>query len=325
MNERNHNVEGFRGLLMVWIILFHYTFRYCELYNKSVPILFDNGGSVGVAMFFVISGYYLSHSLLELNSGWKNVIRYSINKYWRLYPAYLISVVLIFIFTNFIIETSIRTVNIKTFLINCLFIYHPKYSYVDGAHWFIASLIKMQIVLGFILLFKKHRCQILLFCSLIFLIFAVITVNFPNIIFTRFNSTVRFVDFVELFLGINLYMLVHFKEKLYCLVVILLCAFIAINTHFGLFVLYFVLFMILISPANIITIAINKVHVFDNIVLVTIGKISFTWYLIHQNIGYAIINNSSNYMVGVLMSLVITFIIAAAINSLVVKLPKRII
>ena len=325
---KNYNVEGLRGLLMIWIILFHYTTRYSGLYNETVPVSFNNGGKVGVAMFFVISGYFLSHSLLESSYGLKNVTKFVVNKYWRLYPAYLISVVLIYTVTSFFCvgEDAIRTVDVKTFLINCLFVYHPKVEFVDGAHWFIASLVKMQIALGFLLLFKKNRRHIILLLTIIILIAVAINMYFPNTQFVKLDSIIKFIDFAELFLGIALYISLRFKDWIFCALAFLLCLYVATSTHILLFMVYIILFIILILPQNRIKKYIINTHFFDNHVILYLGRISFTWYLIHQNIGYTIINScNGNYILGVILAFVVTFGMAVGINILVEKIPKRIV
>lgn len=57
-NNRNLNVEFLRGILMVWIVLYHFTTRYSQLFGVKYPITFDYGGTIGVAIFFILSGYF---------------------------------------------------------------------------------------------------------------------------------------------------------------------------------------------------------------------------------------------------------------------------
>ena len=72
---------------MLWIVLFHYTYRITELYpNVSFPFQFNNGGQVGVLFFFVISGFFLGKSLLNSEQlSLKKVCGVIVNKYWRLW------------------------------------------------------------------------------------------------------------------------------------------------------------------------------------------------------------------------------------------------
>ena len=54
---------------MIWIVLYHYTFVYNQLVmGKTVAFtpVFNNGGAVGVELFFVMSGFFLVGPLTNL-------------------------------------------------------------------------------------------------------------------------------------------------------------------------------------------------------------------------------------------------------------------
>lgn len=155
MKERNLNIEALRGVLMIWIVLFHYTTRFKELFGySSFPYKFEYGGVIGVTFFFILSGYLFYGGVLKMEkSSLITMTKFCLNKYWRLYPAYLISIILIFSIYQFV-DLPGRECSLKTFLVNSIFIFHPGFSYVDSAHWFIAVLIKMQILSAIFLLFK---------------------------------------------------------------------------------------------------------------------------------------------------------------------------
>lgn len=62
---RNIAIEGMRGYLILFIVLYHYTHRY--LFYGNEPFCWETGFSVGknlgVAGFFVISGFLMLKSL----------------------------------------------------------------------------------------------------------------------------------------------------------------------------------------------------------------------------------------------------------------------
>ena len=67
--NKNYAIEGLRGILMIWIVLYHYTFVYNQLVmGKTVAFtpVFNNGGAVGVELFFVMSGFFLVEPLTNL-------------------------------------------------------------------------------------------------------------------------------------------------------------------------------------------------------------------------------------------------------------------
>ena len=97
---RNLSIQGLRGYLMIWIVLFHYTTRYPILYpsaNMEMPIRFENGGEVGIVIFFAMSGFFLAKGLLGLDSSNKKLLEFCMHKYLRLWFPYVVSTILIFI------------------------------------------------------------------------------------------------------------------------------------------------------------------------------------------------------------------------------------
>ena len=63
---KNKGVEIFRGLLMIWIVLYHYTCQYIHVSgNHEIHYFFTfpNGGVYGVFCFFVLSGFYAAQKI----------------------------------------------------------------------------------------------------------------------------------------------------------------------------------------------------------------------------------------------------------------------
>lgn len=65
--SRNILIDLLRIILLAWIVLFHYTVHYNKVYGVDLPFrfTFENGGTVGVAIFFIISGFFAATSLLR--------------------------------------------------------------------------------------------------------------------------------------------------------------------------------------------------------------------------------------------------------------------
>lgn len=325
--KKNLLIEGFRGVLILWIILFHYTTRFGELFGKTINCGFPNGGEVGVTMFFILSGCFFARSVLdEKRYGLKEFVYFSINKYWRLYPAYLLSVILIYFITAYLGGLENREVDVETFLINLFLIYHPSIDYVDGAHWFIAALIKIQIICATLLLVRKRR-------NLILNIFAMITISiilFLKIVPCFFLNNILRVLFdsslISFLCGMLFYIALNEREKKYWIFPIILGGALSIKIHLFLLPLYLGIFMILYSK-NKYVLLFEKIHLFNSNIFLFIGSISFLWYLIHQNIGYALmlkIYPISEFL-AVLLALITTFLIAVLINYCVSRIPQKIL
>ncbi len=82
------SLDGFRGFSILIVLIAHLDYTYK---NKVVFFLFE-GGNLGVAFFFVISGFLITTLLLKerLNTGRISLRRFYIRRFLRIFPvAYL--------------------------------------------------------------------------------------------------------------------------------------------------------------------------------------------------------------------------------------------
>lgn len=303
---------------MIWIILFHYTTRYSQLFSEEVPFSFNNGGEIGVAVFFVISGFFLGKPLLsnELQGG-QSALRFVINKYWRLYPAYAIAVVLIYTIISFI-GLPVREVGWKDFAVNLLFIYHPGFDYVDGAHWFISDLIKIQIFLSCLLVFSVEKRKLILYIMAILAISVLYIDAFSsNELLHKTCTFFSVKSFLNVVCGLLISIAKEKKEFCWAIISILLLSFLFHATL--LFFIITLTFTMLVRKTEC------ESRLLNNKLIIRIGRISFYWYLVHQNIGYAIIHSSEDYLVGVVTAIISTFILANILRVIVDKVPKKLL
>lgn len=310
---------------MVWIVIFHYTSRYNELFKETYPLEFENGGIIGVTFFFIISGYFFYSGILK-NKTYNliDVGKFCINKYWRLYPAYLLSITLIFLVYQFVDLTG-RECSLKDFLVNSFFIYHPYSSYVDSAHWFISHLIKFQFLSSLFLLIRPsiRRDFILLFELFIFCL--LICSSFLDNPFVQKLINIFSPDcFLKFLVGYNFYMIVSHpwkKQIPHLLLGLLIIGYYSLTIHW---------FFILTYAAITFLILQNKYipNCSNNNPLVIVGQYSFAWYLIHQNIGFVIINKLNDWglshELGLLIPMAITFGMAIIIQEMTNILPPKI-
>lgn len=189
---RNNWVEGLRALLILYIAYHHFTCRYTDFYPEvSFSYSSEVGGMVGNFMFMMISGYFLSKTLLK-GFGTKDLGKYCANRWWRFFPAIVVCTTITFLVVT-ISPIEERMVSFQQFLLNFLII-HPGVPYVDGSHWFVADLLQMQILLGILLLIKnvnnRVKCIVaLLFISLVlYLIFDLPQTRIDNILYHLTNS-----------------------------------------------------------------------------------------------------------------------------------------
>lgn len=161
---RNRQIDGLRGVTIFLIVIFHLFCRYREIYCGYTIWYIKWMGNFGNSIFLLISSYFLIGTLGEKI----NLIKFWIKKIFRLWPCYMVAITLTMIFThNF--QLPQRTSTWKEYLLNVGFVNgFVGCAYVDGAHWYITTLIGAIIVVGFIKYFQIDRyvCTYLVWLSL---------------------------------------------------------------------------------------------------------------------------------------------------------------
>ena len=119
---------------------FSFFCRFQQIYmdgKMGLPFPINNFGVIGVAVFLLISGYYFQKS----DGGF----RFFLKRIKKLYPMYIISITLIFLVTH-IFNLPQRTVTAKDYFLNYLFLGNIRgIEYVDGAHWYLRTILFVVI------------------------------------------------------------------------------------------------------------------------------------------------------------------------------------
>lgn len=147
---RNGFVDLFRFILILWIILFHFTFGYNGAYRDIAPInfspVFKIGGPVGTTIFFILAGWYMGHYIEKGSfNSIGDYLRYCIRRYWRFWPAYFCAILIVYPFLLLFPLPGYEN-GFGKFIVNAILIFHPGIGYVDGAHWFLSALLITQLV-----------------------------------------------------------------------------------------------------------------------------------------------------------------------------------
>jgi peptidoglycan/LPS O-acetylase OafA/YrhL len=92
-------VDALRGIASLWVVLFHAPLEgRLDLLTSILPhwlvaVVF-NWGSLGVAIFFVLSGFAIAHSLREARIDLAYFGRFSLRRFVRITPPYYVSIVI---------------------------------------------------------------------------------------------------------------------------------------------------------------------------------------------------------------------------------------
>lgn len=311
---------------MLWIVLFHFTTRFAELFpNIDIPIQFENGGKVGVLFFFVISGFLLGKSLFESNQlPLNSVLKVIINKYWRLWSFYVFAVVIIYTVLC-IFHLPGRTASVKEFLINLFLIYHPKIGYVDSAHWFIANLVVVQTILClFIMLRREIRNNFIITYEVILIVILFANSFLHDSISSKLMWLLCVESSLKVLLGYNLSKLMVGGGKLSIDINVFVTFLLIVYYSFTISLLWVPIYTLILITALFISKPLNLLYS-----VAILGDYSFSWYLVHQNIGFIIIlglyNNGVSIEYSLIIAILTTFCLACILQFVANKLPRKII
>ena len=304
--KRNILVDLIRFSLCCCIMLFHYLYKYGEIYETAMffPI---NDVTFAVSIFFVISGFYLSY---------RGFVATGKSKIISIYLPYVFSLILIFLFlfifqrlNGLSIGDLAGNVLIVPLLIN-------KVNYVDGAHWYMVVLLMFcafyLVINLFSSLFKRKRECVSLVCFLLVFIisfsFSFTTSN--QIIFrllrTLFNSNFIFICF-------GFFLKLFFEKKSKSSFVICILSFCCLCVFFVLKIDRVGLFLFLLCLSLFIYAVFKKTENKHSFFVALLGESSFFIYLLHQKIGYVFIeffeNNYHSRFLGTVLSVCFSIVI----------------
>ncbi|KOS05526.1 hypothetical protein AM493_05380 [Flavobacterium akiainvivens] len=323
--KRLYEIDIFRFIAALSVLLFHYTFRGAALQDYSGPSFPEMGnifryGYLGVDFFFLISGFVIVLSIKK-----PSLAAFLKSRVVRLYPAYWFCLTVTFIVLA-LWGKSILAVTFPQYLVNLtMFQRFVGVDHIDWVYWTLMVEIKFYILIA-IFIVANYRKKI----DLNYLIYGWLALScLPHIIdFTTLLplKAIYFIfalDYSPYFIAGMLFFKIFTEgQKAYYLAGVLLCLLLsALNaatyagelsayykTHFSATVTTSVIAVCYIILYLIST---KKLEFLNKPVMLKIGVLTYPLYLIHQNIGYVIFNNFGGQVNKyVLLSITTVFMIA---------------
>ena len=298
--QRIFFLDGFRGLAITLVILFHAFSRwadylpYGDTYGRFPIFAF---GWTGVYLFFLISGFVILMTLEKCDS-FGDFLR---RRWLRLFPAMLMATVFIFICSNVLTAPPRGIPNLRDSLPGLLFIepiwfekiFSVPFRALDGTFWTLFAEVQFYLVFGGMYFCFKKRIAIalivLLYCiSMVFswMDRAQIGGDSAHVFHTLFLR-IGAGNFGWFSAGALMYLYAKEKRFFYFSLSLLLAFFSSVST--GMFSSSFDFFMstaycFLIFVVFALPFLVPLVQrLFENSVLVYLGYVSYPLYLIHQN------------------------------------------
>ncbi len=303
--QRLLELDALRGLAALSVVFYHYFFRYDQLYGHAgLSVDWTYYGKFGVQLFFMVSGFVIFWTLNKI----ERPLDFVASRFSRLYPAYWAAVLFTFSFV-YIFGLSGREVSPGHAMSNLL-MFHEIFGipHVDGVYWTLTVelIFYFWIFLIYLTSNLERVEEIFSVVILASVLHSMGVILIPSVLFRAL-----IMDALPLFMaGICFYKLANGYDgaiKTMCALFFSLLSTVAIYSfdHFILFSGFYLVFYMAIS---------GRIKVLALKPLVFLGSISYSLYLLHQNIGYVIINVSYELgfhpLLGICFSLLIVIILS---------------
>jgi len=310
--KRLKELDILRGFASLNVVVYHYTSRYRDIFHHEYPEKYDwYFGHVGLELFFMISGFVIYMTLQKVNS----VQEFSFKRLTRLYPAYWICIIITLLISSFWKMPRSEELTNFQILMNFTMIQGVfEIPNLDGAYWSLVPELFFYTLMGVI--FYLGWLKNIRLIAVIWLIWILLNkLEVLNI--GEYFLNLRYGMF--LLAGILFYKIKFNKGNLIDHLLIIICLFTAIWVNQMPYNIYAYPFLFFLFYLFIY----GKLKVLNLAPFLFLGYISYPLYLLHQNIGYAMINTFKIYLgndfLAILLTLSIMFFFAWIVKKFLEK------
>lgn len=313
-------IDALRGIAAIAVMLFHYTTRIAELYPMGEDAVFDfRHGHFGVNLFFIISGYVIFMTLHRT----RQPMDFVVSRFSRLFPAYWFAVGLTFLVTYWLGLPG-KEVTIAEAVANLIMIHgFFRIPHVDGVYWTLE--VELLFYAGMFALYRlgwlKH-----IHLALWSLLAVRLAYHFAAILGgVELSWTVsRFLILAQIpwfAIGVGIYLLLHPRESADSNRSILLVAgsLLTLATTASIAIALLTGLMAIVVYAA----AAQKLPWLGNSVMVWLGAISYTLYLLHENIGWSVLLRLRDWGVPRDLGIVLAIVLSLTLATLATKWVER--
>ncbi len=317
--QRLTALDGIRGIAAISVVIFHYTYYYDTLYGHPFsPWTVTAHGKYGVQLFFMLSGFVIFWSLTRLSSPF----RFVWTRFIRLYPTYWVAMTMTFT-TVSLVGLPGREVSLTSFFQNLHMLQcYLGGTYVDGVYWSLNIELAFYFFL-FLLFCLKQLHHIEKWFIPWICIATYIHRQYPlSELDTRlvYFFIIRFIEFFGA--GIALFR-IREKQGGFWPYALLGTAFISGTMksppHIALG------FMVATGCFHLAVT--GRLPILSTRIPLFLGRISYSLYLIHQNIGFCMMNILYQHQIPAWITLPLTFttalLLAEGLNRFVEKPSQR--
>jgi len=279
-NQRLLELDALRGIAALAVVFYHYFYRYNKIYgHENVPVEWISKGHLGVNLFFMVSGFVIFWTLVRIEKPFDFIV----SRFSRLYPVYWAAIFLTFSVVA-IFGLPGREVSLPNAIANVLmFQEYLRIPHVDRVYWTLTVELTFYFWI-FLLYLGGQLKKIEWVCMLLLLVSILYSAKLLSIHIAIYKIFLL-KDLPFFAAGICIFNIVNYGiNKLSAatlFIALMATAFIYSLTHLVIFTFFFGIFYLAVS---------GNLKLLSAKPLVFLGSVSYSLYLIHQNIGYVVIN-----------------------------------
>lgn len=281
--QRLSQIDALRGIAAIAVVLFHFTTKFDELYgHAAAPLLSVPWGHLGVNLFFMISGFVIFMTLART----RTATDFLVSRFSRLYPAYWAAVGLTFAVV-LLLGLPGKQVSASAAALNLL-MFHGLFRVpnVDGVYWtlLVELIFYAWSLLAFQLGLLKHIHRILWLALALRLSYFIALEGF-DLKFSWTLSELLILPYIAWFAcGIMVYRLTHGSDARRADLAVIAGAVLLIGV-----VGSWTLAALALAFTGVLYLAASgRLPLLHFAGLIWLGEISYTLYLLHENIGWAL-------------------------------------
>jgi len=284
---RIKELDAFRGIAATAVMIYHFTTIYERCYTNDSAIFSMDYGWLGVPFFFILSGFVITLTVEKC----KSAKEFLLKRFLRLYPTYWIcltvTLLVVYLSKLYLKYDTFDKSTLEILMNYTMFHRYFNFDNVDGSYWSLLPELLFYLIMAFLLWLGKHKQlvwynTVLILTGILhyfvplpiigktlaihYILLFMIGINFFKIYTNTSRGLNHFLIIINLLVGVFLYKIEHPMHT---------ALFLAIS--FSIIIGAFYLFVY------------KKLTVFGKIKpLVYLGTISYALYLVHQNVGYAV-------------------------------------
>lgn len=315
--ERFFPLDALRGIAALGVVLSHYTYLYDKYYGYDFEYLNFKLGGRGVELFFILSGFVIFYTIENVKSGKEFLIR----RFIRLYPTYWICLIITFVTVLVFGLEGLEVTSMDAFIGLTMLQQLFKVPPVDRSYWTLVPEFFFYISI-FLLAISRQIKSINLF-GILLLGLSIIHVHVQHIKYLGLFLNLDYICYF--FAGIVFYQIKTGKKSFFYWILIVVCCIVAISSKNEPALIIVIIFIYIIFSLF----SVGKLDFLTWKPLLILGNVSYAWYLLHQNIGYVIINLIKPYFSSmlviippILITLGVSFLVTYWIEKPIMKYLK---